>query len=102
MKKSKRLLSILLACLMIVSMFPVAAFADDDANTTITDATSLKTAVENATAGATITIPAGTYDVGSWNIHNPVNLTSNGDVTLKGQIIYKDNADNKVSNASDK
>lgn len=104
MKKSKKLLSILLACLMIISMFPAAVFAEDGANTTITanDADSLKTAVENATAGATITIPAGTYDVGSWNIHNPVNLTSNGDVTLKGQIIYKDNADNKVSNASDK
>lgn len=29
MKKSKKLLSILLACLMIVSMFPAAAFADD-------------------------------------------------------------------------
>ena len=100
MKKSKRLLSILLACLMIVSMFPVAAFADDDANTTITDATSLKTAVENATAGATITIPAGTYDVGSWNINNPVSLTGSGKVTLKGQIIYKDGPDNKISNAT--
>lgn len=67
MKKSKKMLSILLACLMIISMFPAAVFAEDGANTTITanDADSLKTAVENATAGATITIPAGTYDVGS-------------------------------------
>lgn len=114
MKKSKKLLSILLACLMIISMFPAAAFADNDvasetptatkATIIANDADSLEAAISAAGAGDTITIPAGTYEIGGLSINKPINLAGEGDVTLKGQILYTNNAtnDNPFSSAKSK
>lgn len=95
MKKSKKLLSILLACLMIISMFPAAVFAEDGTNTTITanSADSLKTAVDSANAGDTINVPAGTYDLTTEPlvIDKRINLVGAGADQTKiiGQIQYK-------------
>lgn len=92
MKKSKELLSILLACLIIVGMFPVAAFADA---TTVTagNATSLADAISSASAGETINVPAGTYDLTTEPlvIDKRINLVGAGADQTKiiGQIQYK-------------
>ena len=65
-KIGKRFLSIILACLMLTSMVPFAAFADEGStNTVVSTFDDLKTAVANAkdgdtiTLGANIEIPAG-------------------------------------------
>ena len=86
-KTKKRFLSALLACAMIIGLFPFAAFADITADS----ADSLKTEIESASAGATITIPAGTYNIGSLTINKPINLVGaeGAKVTLKGSILYK-------------
>ena len=88
-----------MAWAMIISLFPFAAFA----NSTVDSTDSLKTAIENASAGDTITISAGTYDIGSLTIDKPVNLVgAEGEkVTLKGSILYKsftgDNANKTIN-----
>ena len=83
----KRLFAVLLAVLMIASLGTVAAFAD----TTITDVSSLKSAVESAEPGATIIVPEGTYAVEGWTITKNVNLEAaeNAEVTFQGQILYR-------------
>ena len=97
MKKSKKLLSILLACLMIISMFPAAAFANEDGSNSIGSITiegkdgsydTLSAAVNAATAGDTINLPTGIYEIGSLNINKPINLAGEGTVTLKGSVMY--------------
>ena len=95
-KTKKRFLSALLACAMLISLFPFAAFAG-----TITDADTLKAEIESASAGATIEIPAGTYDIGSLTINKPVNLvgTEGAKVILQGSITYGNGA---WSDAADK
>ena len=95
-KTKKRFLSALLACAMLIGMFPFAAFAG-----TITDADTLKAEIESASAGATIEIPAGTYDIGSLTINKPVNLvgTEGAKVILQGSITYGNGA---WSDATDK
>ena len=79
MKKSKKLLSILLACLMIVSMFPAAAFADEKAATwtSVSTAEELTTALTN---GGNIQLNADiTVDnAQNWTITKDVVLDLNG------------------------
>ena len=96
-RKSKRVLSIVLAIAMIVGLFPIAAFAEEGAgdaapvaNSSITasDADSLKSAIETASAGDTVTIPAGTYDIDGLNITKPITLVGTEETVLKGQIIF--------------
>lgn len=89
-KTKKRFLSALLACAMIISLFPFAAFADVTAN----DADSLKAEIAAAKDGDTIEIPAGTYDIGTLTIENAVSLqgAGAGNTILNGKIQYAANA----------
>ena len=58
-KIGKCFLSIILACLMLTSMVPFAAFADEGTtNPVVSTFDELKTAVANAEAGDTITLGA--------------------------------------------
>lgn len=59
-RKSKRVLSIVLAVAMIVGLFPIAAFADETKE--VSTAEELKSAISNASAGDTIVLASGTYD----------------------------------------
>ena len=98
-KTKKRFLSALLACAMLVSLFPFTAFAEDapatSAKVTINDnATqydSLSAALEHADNGDTLHISEGTL---SWNkvliVPKTVNIIGAGadKTVLKGQIEY--------------
>ena len=79
MKKSKKLISILLACLMIVSVFPATAFADEEAATW----TSVNTAEELTaalTSGGNIQLNAdiAVSSAQNWTITKDVVLDLNG------------------------
>lgn len=58
---------------------------------TITDANSLKTAIKDAAANGTVTIPGGSYEIGSLTIEKAVSLQAaeGATVTIQGQILYK-------------
>lgn len=98
-KTKKRFLSALLACAMLVSLFPFTAFAEDapatSAKVTINDdATqydSLSAALEHAGNGDTLHISEGTL---SWNnvlnVKKTVNIVGAGagKTVLQGQIEY--------------
>ena len=99
MTKGKKLLSILLACLMIISMFPAAALANEDGSNSIGSITiegkegsydSLSDAVTAASAGETIKLAAGTYNVGlNTFINKAVNIKGAGaDTIIVGALTY--------------
>ena len=89
-KTKKRFLSALLACAMMISLFPFAAFADD---TTVNNINDLQSAIKSADDGDTITLAAGTYDLTTSPlvIEKRVNLVGAGadQTTITGQIVYK-------------
>ncbi|MEE0510706.1 MAG: hypothetical protein UDG94_05705, partial [Peptococcaceae bacterium] len=89
-KTKKRFLSALLACAMIVSLFPFAAFAND---TTVNSPSELESAIASANDGDTITLEAGTYDLTTSPliIEKRVNLVGAGadKTTIIGQVQYK-------------
>lgn len=89
-KTKKRFLSALLACAMIISLFPFAAFADD---TTVNSPSELESAIASAEDGDTITLEAGTYDltISPLVIEKRVNLVGAGSdkTTIIGQVQYK-------------
>ena len=97
----KRILSAFVLLCMLLTLLPVSALAAENDSSSegadenpvvkeaeITDADSLKAAVESAAEGATIEIPAGTYDVGNWTITKAISLHGAGaeDTILKGVV----------------
>ena len=85
-RKSKRLISILLACLMVVSMFPAAAFADDG-NTDARPNTNQSTDMgETKQDGEVAGLPAPDDD---GNIVLEKDWTLENDVTLSNSLIIK-------------
>ena len=82
MKKS--ILALLLAVLMVASLLPAAALADEPVASTY----DLAAAVAAAEEGATINIPAGVYDIGDVVVNKVVNIKGAGadSTTLFGSI----------------
>ena len=89
-----------LSLCMVMSLVPMTALAAEEnrsnsdvaKNTaTITDANSLKTAIKDAAANGTVTIPGGSYEIGSLTIEKAVSLQAaeGATVTIQGQILYK-------------
>ena len=106
MKKSrKRVLSILLAVMMVLTMMPMTAMAGEG-GITINGGTvtynSIAEAVDAATDGQTINIPAGTYDVGNnFYIDKQVDLKGAGaaETIITGSIFLTQSKGNMtVSN----
>lgn len=58
------------------------------ADTTVSSADDLKTAIENASDGDTITLEQGTYEVGTLTIQKYINLKGN-DAEIVGNICYQ-------------
>ena len=90
----RKLLAVFLSVCMALSLMPtavLAAEAGDNAASEITDADSLKKEINAADAGKTVTIPAGTYEIGSLTIEEAVSLQAaeGAAVTIQGQILYK-------------
>ena len=89
-KTKKRFLSALLACAMLISLFPFAAFAAD---TSVNNPSELESAIASAEDGDTITLAAGTYDftTSPLIIEKRVNLVGAGadQTTIVGQVQYK-------------
>ena len=95
-KTKKRFLSALLACAMLISLFPFAAFAAD---TSVNNPSELESAIASAEDGDTITLAAGTYDftTSPLVIEKRVNLVGAGadQTTIVGQVQYKFSKDQK-------
>ena len=86
----KKFLAALLAMAMALVVVPFA-LADGEGTTGITadDVSSLQTAIDNADAGDTITIPEGTYALTqNLVINKPVSLSGEGNVKIQGNIVY--------------
>ena len=97
----KRILSAFVLLCMLLTLLPVSALAAENDSSSegadenpvvkeaeITDADSLKAAVESAAEGDTIEIPAGTYDVGNWTITKAISLHGAGaeETILEGVV----------------
>ncbi len=82
MKKS--ILALLLAVLMVASLLPAAALADE----TVASTYDLAAEVAKAQDGDTISIPAGVYDIGDVVVNKVVNIKGAGadSTTLLGSI----------------
>ena len=87
MKKS--ILALLLAVLMVASLLPAAALADEPATNTY----DLAAAVDNAQDGATIEIPAGVYYIGDVVVNKVVNIKGAGADSTTCLLYTSDAAD---------
>ena len=104
----KRLISVLLALCMVMTMTPAVFAAEEttsDDNLSVMEveagnAESLKEAIKDADDGKTISIPAGIYDIGSLVITKAVSIQGAGDgeTILTGSMMYKNlnNGENKA------
>ena len=85
MKKS--ILALLLAVLMVASLLPAAAMAED---VTVEAGSGIETLWEEAENGDTIVFPAGTYNIGNLTTDKLINIKGDGAgvTTLIGTIVY--------------
>ena len=109
-KIGKRFLSIILACLMLTSMIPFAAFADEaDGSITVQhqggssetfDSLSAALNDEDTVNGDTVVFSAGEFDMSGITITKAVNLQGAGseDTVLKGTVMY--NVESTVDSAT--
>ena len=74
-KTRTRIGSLLLAVLMLLSLLPVSALAAD---TSVADETELRTAIENAQSGDTITLSQDVEITNSIVISTPITLNLGG------------------------
>ena len=90
----KRILPILLALVMVLSLMPTIALADDTVATVNgTTYTDLAEAINAANDGDTVEIAAGEHNIGAISTNKVVNLEGRGNVTLKGSIGCSSTAD---------
>ena len=91
----KRIISALLAAVMLIAMVPTAAFAENENSGSITieekDGTynTIAEAVEAAEPGDTIVLAAGEYDAPEAAIEKRVNLKSADGAVINGAVTYK-------------
>ena len=85
MKKS--ILALLLAVLMVASLLPAAAMAED---VTVEAGSGIETLWKEAKNGDTIVFPAGTYNIGNLTTDKLINIkgAGAGATTLIGTIVY--------------
>ena len=85
MKKS--ILALLLAVLMVASLLPAAALAED---VTVEAGSGIETLWKEAKNGDTIVFPAGTYNIGNLTTDKLINIkgAGAGATTLIGTIVY--------------
>ena len=90
----KRILSILLALSMVLTIAPAAFAAETPDENAITDADTLIAAIQAADDGATVEIPAGNFSIGNLTIAKAVSLSGEGadETTLTGSIMYEANS----------
>jgi hypothetical protein len=92
MKKSKKLLALLLTALLVVSLLPTVALADETPNTIEVDGSTktLAAAISEANAGDTIKLLAGRHTAPSDFITKRVNLVGAGadKTTIVGPLTY--------------